>query len=378
MEILKNLAECSAPTSEWTQEHLRSLSAQSFAAPPLPMAEMRPGIAGHFLWDPWPIEDGKGRVAQFRGSELWLALSASHNVPPESRHDVAHIRLLTRDSEGWRDQGALMPAGFSPGSREWSGYAVFDSATSTVDLIYTATGRRAEATITYEQRLFQATASLDGGATCRFTNWSDHREIFAADGRHYLPAVDTVPRPGFFTAFRDPYCFCDPCTGDKVAVFSASSAATDDAYNGVVGLASCRNGSWLLEPPLLSAVGVNTELERPHIIRFGGLYYLFWSTQARTFAPQTPGVTGLYGMAAESLRGPYKPLNGSGLVLCNPPADPSQAYAWQVLNDLSIISFIDSPVVVEDGPPTFVGTIAPRLGLQLRGLETTLSTDWLR
>ncbi len=53
------------------------------------------------------------------------------------------------------------------------------------------------------------------------------------------------------------------------------------------------------------------------------------------------GPTGLYGMVAPSLHGPYEPLNGTGLVIANPAAEPRQGYCWQVLDTLEVISFVD-------------------------------------
>ena len=94
--------------------------------------------------------------------------------------------------------------------------------------------------------------------------------------------------------------------------------------------------------PLVTADGVNNELERPHVVCQDGYYYLFFSTQRRTFHPDVTGPTGLYGFVGEGIFGPFHPLNGSGLVVANPSAEPFQAYSWLVLNDLRVVSFVDS------------------------------------
>ena len=73
-----------------------------------------------------------------------------------------------------------------------------------------------------------------------------------------------------------------------------------------------------------------------------GRYYLFFSTQQRTFHPDVSAPTGLYGFVGRTVLGPYEPLNGSGLVLRNPPEEPFQAYSWLVLNDLRTVAFVDS------------------------------------
>ena len=93
---------------------------------------------------------------------------------------------------------------------------------------------------------------------------------------------------------------------------------------------------------MVTADGMNNELERPHVVVHDGRYYLWFSTQSRTFHPDVPAPTGLYGFVADSLLGPYEPLNGHAGVLVNPPSRPRQAYSWLVLNDLSVVGFVDA------------------------------------
>ncbi|TDD32082.1 hypothetical protein E1286_44050 [Nonomuraea terrae] len=91
--------------------------------------------------------------------------------------------------------------------------------------------------------------------------------------------------------------------------------------------------------------------------------------------------TGLYGFAAPSLTGPYEPLNGSGLVIRNPAAEPDQAYAWLVLPDLHVVSFADyrshqgrdlRHAKAAQARVDFGGTIAPMLKLTLDGMATSV------
>ena len=78
-------------------------------------------------------------------------------------------------------------------------------------------------------------------------------------------------------------------------------------------------------------------------------------------------------MVATRIGGPWSPLNDTGLVFANPAAAPIQAYSWQVLGDLSVISFIDRPGLAEEPTdPTvarrhFGGTPAEPLRLALDG-----------
>ena len=132
---------------------------------------------------------------------------------------------------------------------------------------------------------------------------------------------------------------------------------------------------WELLPPLISADGLNNELERPHAIYRGGLYYLFWSTQSHVIDPAGPvGPTGLYGMVSDRLDGGWKPLNGSALVFANPPEAPAQAYSWLVLPDLSVASFVDDWGLAGRGRPRrFGASFAPELRLELDGADARLA-----
>jgi levansucrase len=209
------------------------------------------------------------------------------------------------------------------------------------------------------------------------------REIVEADGVRYVLAREAEGKPGFIKAFRDPAWFRDPLTGKRHILFTASAAWTDDDFNGVIGMATLLdNGSWALEDPLVEAIGVNNELERPHVIARDGLYYLFWSTQRRTFSPDAvAGPNGLYGAVASSIHGPWIPVNGSGLVAGNPEAEPTQCYSWWTTGEGEVWSFIDHWGMkgrnFEDHPELlrgqFGGTPAPVFRLHCAGDQVTLS-----
>jgi levansucrase len=80
-------------------------------------------------------------------------------------------------------------------------------------------------------------------------------------------------------------------------------------------------------------------------------------------------------MVADSVLGPYRPVNGSGLVAGAPDAEPSQSYSWWVCDDLSVVSFVDhwgmNGRILADDPglnrSQFGGTPAPVFKLSLDG-----------
>ena len=309
-----------------------------------------------------------------------MALGAPHFADPDERHRHARIHLLRCASSRWQHLGPTLPDDFSPGSREWSGSAVVAADGGQVTLYFTATGRRGEDQPSFEQRLFRASASLVAGEQgYELGNWGKLKEVVVRDPAHYMASDEGTGAVGTIKAFRDPAYFRDPADGRHYLFFAASAAGSKSAFNGVVGAAVAADDgleTWLTLPPVISADGLNNELERPHVVRHGGLYYMFWSTQRQVFDPQGPtGPTGLYGMVSESLADGWRPLNGSGLVFANPPQAPQQAYSWLVMPDLLVTSFVDDWGHASPGGQNrrFGATFAPLLRLRLEGDRASLA-----
>ncbi|MFM6931883.1 MAG: glycoside hydrolase family 68 protein [Novosphingobium sp.] len=342
-------------------------------------ADAAPIAPGIDLWDSWPLAHEDGRTVMHDGRQYWFMLSAACFPDPGQRHDAARIRLLSKGADGWRDHGNVLPDKAGPGSREWAGSAVLHDDGRTVTLFFTAAGRLGEAP-SFEQRLFAVQGSLgtDGPG-----NWGVPEEIVQADGTRYVLAREAEGKPGLIKAFRDPAWLRDPATGKRHLLFTGSAAWSDDDFNGLVGIATLQDdGSWTLGDPLIEAVGVNNELERPHVVMRDGLYYLFWSTQRRTFAPGWPaGPNGLYGAVAAQLEGPWKPVNGSGLVAANPASEPTQCYSWWTTGEGEVWSFIDHWGMqgrsFDDHPELlrgqFGGTPAPTFRLHFAGDQVTFT-----
>ena len=309
--------------------------------PLITAGDAAPIIPGLDLWDSWPLAHEDGRTTVIGGRQYWFFLSAACFDDPGHRHNAAKIRLGSLGPDGWRDHGDCLPDALSPGSREWAGSAVLHDDGCSVTLFFTVAGRRGEGH-SFEQRLFAARGELGADGPC---NWSTSTELVRPDGARYFIAAESEGEsaPGMIKAFRDPAWFCDPASGQAHLLFTASAGWDHHDYNGVIGLATRdAAGAWQLADPLLEAVGINNELERPHLVVRGGLYYLFWSTQWRTFNPDgETGPNGLYAMVAEQLRGPYRPVNGSGLVAGNPAREPTQGYSWWVTGEGAVWSFID-------------------------------------
>ena len=375
------LATASAPSApvRWTAEHVRAIRLDTSSIAPLIAQVDFARVADDIdIWDAWAVQSEDGHPARIAdGATLWMALAAPRFSDPDARHDHARIHLLERTGSQWRHLGPVMPDGFSPGSREWSGSAVLAPDGVSLTLYFTATGRRGEATPTFCQRQFLARATLEASTgVCAFVGWHDLTEIVRRDPAHYMASDSGAGAPGTIKAFRDPAFFRDPRDGQRYLFFAASQARSPSDFNGVVGWAlEQAPGRWAILPPLVSADGLNNELERPHVVFHRDSYYLFWSTQRHVFDPAGPaGPTGLYGMMSDRLGSGWRPLNGTGLVFANPPEAPAQAYSWLVLPDLSVTSFVDDWGPLGDGRTRrFGASFAPDLRLELDGATARLA-----
>ena len=127
---------------------------------------------------------------------------------------------------------------------------------------------------------------------------------------------------------------------------------------------------WKLLPPLFGGIGVQEQMELPHIIYQKGTYYLFTSTHNRTFVEglkyQYP--EGMYGFHSTSLQGPFTGDNGTGVVLADPPSNSLQNYAWKAIpignGKVEVMSFINQGNS---------GTISPAVQLALNGGSVKLT-----
>ena len=367
-----------SPTTHWTGEHLSALRPEPCHQIPLVDGKaLHHPLPGMDLWDLWPLQLADGSTAVVDGLTLWFVLSAPAGEDPEARHDIVRIRLMAERGGKWRDYGNALPDDLNPGSREWAGSALYDPETGAVTLYWTASGLRGEEPRSFTQRMFETTGTLVGEPdSFAIEGWSSPREIAGGPIPHYVLVTATEGVPGMIKGFRDPAHFRDPADGADYLLFTGSLKASSSAWNGCIGLLRREGDGWAVLPPLLSADGLNNEQERPHIVHHAGRYYLFWSTQRKVFAPGVPnGPNGLYGMVADSMAGPWQPLNGSALVAGNPPEAPVQTYSWWVTHELTVHGFVDYPNSLkgnDHGDATwrrahFAGVPAPVFRLTLDG-----------
>ncbi len=370
--------------SDWTPVHVAGIARQDLPNIPIIGAADVHRLSDEIdVWDAWPLQLANGRVARFDGAVVWMALTAPVMGDPALRHQHARIRLMVEKAGRWRDCGPAMPNGFSPGACEWSGSAIYRPESNLVELHFTATARRG-APFSFEQRLFMTSGRLGwSDDDVRILGWSDPVETVSAQADWRRCADGNEAVPGFIKAFRDPAVFRDPSDGRDYLVYAATLAGGEVLYGGAIGLAVLDGAHmWRDLGPVIRATGLNHELERPHIVHANGLYYLFWCTQKKMFRPDGPvGPTGLYGMCAPSMLGPWTPINGTGLVAGNPSEEPDQTYAWWVTGELQVHGFVDQwgvagksrEAIVENPRLHFGGSIAPPFSLVIVGDRSFLA-----
>ncbi|KHE71100.1 levansucrase [Halobacillus sp. BBL2006] len=399
-------------TSNWTREDVTKIEQNvDNTAPQISKEDLEQIAPEYHVWDTWPLRNKNGSIATVNGYKIIMSLTAPSDVMPGKRHDIAEIRYFySKNGKDWKLGGEVFEDGQALGSRQWAGSAMIDDGR--IHFFYTATGRKGETQLTYEQRLAKASADVEvAKGDIQFTNWSDHEIILEPKGEYYQTKEQSA-QGDIAYAFRDPWFFQDPKSGKEYILFEGNSNGTpaertcqseyigseefaDDhdvpevskLFNGSIGIAEAKNSElteYEILPPIMEANCVNQELERPHIVTKGNQYYLFTDTHKNKFASGITGPDGLYGFTSKSLTEGYEPLNGDGLVVANPEDEPYQTYSWMVMTNGTVISFanfydLDGLSINEIGLQSeefqfdhFGGTLAPSLKLSIHNDETQI------
>lgn len=365
-------------------------------------------VADWIVRDPFPITNLDGSLAKIGGYYVVAGLATPRNDTLGTLREIDYI--YSRDGVNWAEGGALIgskatagiPGGL--GDQLFSGDIRYDASQNRLLIYYTpVTG---SGTSDYPvspsgpqipQQIAVATETPNAtGHGLTFTNFTQYGIQLEPDGAWYAKP-ETANTETEVVGFRDPNFFHDPVTGQNFLTFCANwgtdqtvgvGSTGDQKFpnagpenvdptlprnDAAIGIAVATDKTllhWKLLPPVFGAIGVNEQTELPHIIYDKGRYYLFTSTHDRTFVEDLKYKypEGMYGFVASSLSGPYQPLNGTGLVIADPPADSLQNYAWKAVSvggdNLEVISFINKGNS---------GTISPALGLHISGNSVTIS-----
>ena len=334
----------------------------------MPAAYTRDAETGEYadldIWDSWPVQDPvTGYVSNWNGYQLVIAMMG------RPHHEDNHIYLLynkygDNDFSHWRNAGSIFGYNESPLTQEWSGSAIVNSDNS-IQLFYTINDTN---NAINHQKLASATMYLtadnDG---VHINNVENNHVVFAGDGYHY----QTYDQWKAANSFADNYTLRDGHVvqmpnGDRYLVFEGNTGTEnyqgeDQLYNwsnyggndrfnieslfhllsndvdykkaifangalGIIKLTNDEKNPQVEEvyTPLVTSNMVSDELERPNVVKLGDKYYLFSATRLSRGTNidtlnKANKVVGdnvvMIGYVADSLTGPYKPLNGSGVVV---------------------------------------------------------------
>lgn len=399
-------------STDWTIEQAQSIMLTSSNTAPVidfdDVAIIDPDL---YVWDTWPLRTQRGGVANVDGWKVIFSLTAEKDVLPGERHGVATIRYFySRDGKSWGNGEIALSRDEAAGLRQWAGSAFIDDS-GELHLFYTATG----AGFLQELALAKGKRFRSTGDGLELVgSWSFNGVIARADGELYQTQEQSE---GILYSFRDPWYYFDRASGEHYILFEGNTplssldeipcsgsaigggdytsggsggVVSQAQFNGSVGIARATNAElteWELLPPLLEAICVNQQLERPHLVVQGNRYYLFFISHKFTFAPPLDGPDGLYGFVGPGLRSDYQALNGHGLVVANPPEAPFQAYSWLMLPNTFVQSFanysgLDGIGLDEVGtlPPEqqkelFGGSLAPSLKVVLSRDRTRITAE---
>ena len=356
-----------------------------------------------FVWDTMPLRDLHNEIVSVNGWSVIFTLTATRRFneikDKNGKYDITadwldrHGRAFfaywySKDSKNWTYGGRVMAEGVSPTKAEWAGTPILTDDQGNLDLYYTCFSDK-NATIA---KVKGKIVTSDNGV--KLEGFNQVNKLFEADGKIY----QTKAQNGGF-CFRDPSPFIDPKDGKLYMFFEGNVAGkwgthpigatekgalppgtvvpnTANRQTGCVGLAVATDmtgDKWELLPPLVTAVGVNDQTERPHFVYQDGKYYLFTISHAYTYAAGLQGPDGVYGFVSESLTGPYRPLNGSGLVLGNPSAQPLQTYSHLVMKNGLVTSFIERIPAANGVDYRIGGVEAPTVRIELKNDQTFLT-----
>ncbi|MEJ2210978.1 MAG: glycosyl hydrolase family 32 [Anaerolineae bacterium] len=255
-----------------------------------------------WLWDFWLAQDGPDHHLFF--------LQAPRSLPdPELRHTHVSIgHAVSHDLHTWQ----VLPDALRPGEAgAWDDYTTWTGSIIHHEglwFMYYTGGRRAERGLV--QRIGLATSA-------DLVHWQKHDKNprILADPEWY-EQFDPDLWPD--QAWRDPYLFCHPQSGEFQALITARVNYGPADGRGVIAHATSPDLlHWQVRPPLTEP-GEFGHMEVPQWVPIGGRYYLLFCAQAavqsaRRRRPGVRAVTGTYYLVADAPLGPFRAVSDEPL-----------------------------------------------------------------
>ncbi|MCA1292696.1 glycoside hydrolase family 68 protein [Paenibacillus sp. alder61] len=382
------------------------------------------------VWDTWPLQNADGTVANYNGYEIVFGLAGDPKRGWDTFIYMFYKKIGDNSIDAWKNAGRVFKNTdkdvpndpiLNKQGEEWSGSATLTSD-GHIRLFYTnrhgwdpANGFYGKQTLTTAQ----INVSEPESGTLQVNGVEDFKSIFDGDGKMYQ-TVDQAFSGGDYAdnhTLRDPHYVED--NGRKYLVFEANTGTEtgyqgEDSFNnrayyegsmnffraereklsqspdkkgislanGALGIIELNDDYTLKQvmKPLIASNTVTDEIERPNIFKLDGKWYLFTDTRGAKMFVDGIDAEDIYmlGYVSNSLTGPYKPLNGTGLVLHQDldPKDVTWTYAHFAVpqvqgNNVVITSYMTNRGFFEDHHSTF----APSFLVNIKGTKTSVVKD---
>ncbi|OOM05917.1 glycoside hydrolase family 68 protein [Clostridium saccharobutylicum] len=378
------------------------------------------------VWDSWPLQNADGTVANYNGYNIVFALAGDPERPWDTHIYLFYQKIGDTSIDSWKCSGRVFKYSdqleandpiLKDQVEEWSGSATL-TADGKVRLFYTDRHPLApERGFTGKQTLTTAQVNLSKSDddTLKIDGVEDLKSIFdGGDGKMYQNISQFDINSLDNHTLRDPHYVEE--NGHKYLVFEANTG-TEDGYQGDESLfnkafydgseeffqsekdkllsgskkeeASLANGALgIIElnddytlkkvmKPLITSNTVTDEIERANVFKKDGKWYLF--TDSRGSKMTIDGISDkdiyMLGYVSDSLTGPYKPLNKTGLVLNLDvdPNDPTFTYSHFAVpqadsDNVVITSYITNRGLFTDHHSSF----APSFLLNIKDSKTSV------
>lgn len=417
-----------ATASHWTREQACSFKANvANTFPEFDNTKIKAFMDGFDIWDSWFALDENGELASIEGFHVLCALG----LKKIDNRKIARINYFySKDGHSFTPGGLLFTRRLYNDIQEWSGSTILRNDGRVQTFYTTAMGHTRDGIWQTFQRLataIQRPSVANGVLT--FSTPEYHDLLLEPDGVFYQKVdqaddaelrMPTLHNRNYGNdqvnnlCFRDPFFFKDPATQKNYLLFEANTGPKNDAEgtvrrdyigsddfepnyrptvddlkaNGCVGIAEFIDDQYTkvsLMPPLLTANLVTDEIERITVIYRDNSYYLFCVTHGNKMTILDDMFINrdiLLGFKAPSLFGPYSALNGSGVIVQQKSEGPmytAQAnnhqyvYSWNVLPDLSVLSYANFSYSEADGRMLDTKTVGPRIQLSIEDMQTTIT-----
>lgn len=380
------------------------------------------------VWDTWPLQNADGTVANYNGYHVIFGLAGDPKAPWDTFIYLFYQKIGDTSIESWKNAGRvfadsdkLVPNDpiLNNQAEEWSGSATLTSD-GKVRLFYTNRHPWAPEQGFYGKQTLttaQINVSQPDADTLKVDGVEDLKSIYdGGDGTIYQNVQNAFGEENYSDnhTLRDPHYVED--NGRKYLIFEANTGLEtgyqgekslyNRAYyggsnvffqteknnllqspkkdyaelaNGAIGIIELNDDYTLKKEmkPLIASNTVTDEIERANVFKMNGKWYLFTSTRGSKMI--VDGIDGediyMLGYVSDSLTGPYKPLNKTGLVLHQDldPYDITWTYAHFAIpqvegNNVVITSYMTNRGYFADHQSTF----APSFLLNIEGSKTSV------